>query len=796
MHIISAKLSRLANFLGTGADKRPTNDVRKFSLTYAFLLMGFTAIVAQVVLIRELLTSFSGNELAIGIFFANWLLLEALGSYLAGRWADKVKSGLPYYVCLQLFLAFVLPAVIFLTRIVKYLLGIIPGQGVNVFTIFYASFFLLTPLGLADGAQFSFACRIFTEDKKQKEASSIGKVYIYESIGSLAGGIVGTYLCLQYLHPFQTVFGLALLNISSAICLLSYKIPFDPSTLRQVLKIAATFLLVVCVLLFPLGGVDWFHRRSMEAQWRDYEVLGSRNSIYGNVTVLQRFGQLNLMSNGVPIATIPTPDIAFIEEFVHLPLLFQAQPQQVLLIGGGIGGVLREILKHPVQQVDYAELDPLIVRSARQYAPLQRASDLNDSRVYVHYVDGRYFLRTTNKKYDLIFINLPDPSTLEINRFYTQEFYRMSKQRLKEHGILCFRLPGSTSYLSQELIDLNANLIQTIRQVFPHLRIIPGEYNIVLASSTDTLTSVTPHTLIQRTSERVLQTRLLSDFHLQYKLDDFRLTWYHNEMKKASVMSHNQDFSPSALYYDLVFWNSIHSPGFARIFSQLKHVRFDYVLIAIPLIFVFFFFFQRFFSTGKPLSIILPITATGFTGMGVDIVLVLVFQAFYGYIYHWIGLLIAAFMVGLTCGGMWMIRKLKYSIKDEAVFLALEISIVLYTVLLIAVLFLLNRFQEYGFIFSATQFILLLLSMLCGFLVGAEFPLANKMYLKNTSRYTHTAGILYATDLIGSWIGALFVTIVFIPLFGMIKACVLMVCINVCSAFVFYRTTRIEFRKD
>ena len=55
--------------------------MKKFSLVYAFLLMGFTAIAAQVILIRELLTSFSGNELAIGIFFANWLLLEALGGF-------------------------------------------------------------------------------------------------------------------------------------------------------------------------------------------------------------------------------------------------------------------------------------------------------------------------------------------------------------------------------------------------------------------------------------------------------------------------------------------------------------------------------------------------------------------------------------------------------------------------------------------------------------------------------------------------------------------------------------------
>jgi len=88
-------------------------------LVYALLLMGFTAIIGQVILIRELLVSFYGNELSIGIFFANWLLLEALGSYAAGRLADKVKSGISYYALLQLIISLTLPAIIFLTRIVK-----------------------------------------------------------------------------------------------------------------------------------------------------------------------------------------------------------------------------------------------------------------------------------------------------------------------------------------------------------------------------------------------------------------------------------------------------------------------------------------------------------------------------------------------------------------------------------------------------------------------------------------------------------------------------------------------------
>jgi len=760
--------------------------------------MGFTAIVAQVVLIRELLTSFSGNELSIGIFFANWLLLEALGSYAAGRWADRVQSGIPQYVFLQLALSLTLPAIIYLTRIAKNLLGITPGQGIDVFTIFYSSFILLAPLGLADGAQFSFGCRIFAEGER-RGAPSIGRVYVYEAIGSVFGGIVGTYICLQYLNAFQTVFFLAVLNLISALLLL----PLEESKTGiqhakngtvffryGSLKIVPIAVLIICVLVFPLGGIDYLHKKSVQNQWPNYEILDYRNSVYGNVTLLKRFEQLNLMSNGIPVATLPTPDISFIEEVVHLSLLFHPHPQRVLLIGGGTGGVLQEILKHPIDRVDYAERDPLLIQTLQRHAASQVKAELYDSRVTVRLVDGRYFVRTTSERYDIILINLPDPSTLEINRFYTLEFFQMSRKRLKRGGFVCFLLPGSVVYMKEEIINLNANLIETAKSVLPYLRIIPGDYNLVLASADSIWAGVNPDTLTRRRADRSLQTLLLSDFHIRYKLDEARLQWFENEIRKADRMSLNRDFHPLGLYYDLAFWSAIHSPGFARIFHQLKHFRLLYIIPAIGLFFALFLYLQHYWAQCREFFVVMPIMATGFVGMGVDVLLVLAFQSFYGYIYHWIGLLITAFMVGLTFGGMWITRRLEKATDDCPSFLRLEILLFIYVALLIGALALMNSLQEHPLVFSSIPFILLGLNALCGFLVGAEFPLANKIYLERNPRYSHTAGILYAADLVGAWIGALLVTLVCIPIFGIMNTGLLILIVKLGSLWSFYVSRR------
>ncbi len=123
----------------------------KKSLVLALLLMGFTGILAQVILIRELLVTFCGNELSIGIILANWLILEAAGSFFLGRVGNKIGRSIKSYITLQFAIAVLLPIAVVGARVVKNMLGIPPGEMVGLFPIFYSSLLLLAPLSLADG---------------------------------------------------------------------------------------------------------------------------------------------------------------------------------------------------------------------------------------------------------------------------------------------------------------------------------------------------------------------------------------------------------------------------------------------------------------------------------------------------------------------------------------------------------------------------------------------------------------------------------------------------------------------
>ena len=111
-----------------------------------------------------------------------------------------------------------------------------------------------------------------------------------------------------------------------------------------------------------------------------------------------------------------------------------AAPQKVLLIGSGFSGALREIIKYTPKQIFYTELDPSIIGLARAYIPAFRQI-LDGGRVLVIKEDPRRSLKRLPKDLDVIIINLPNPSTALINRYFTDDFFKEARGHLPRRGI-------------------------------------------------------------------------------------------------------------------------------------------------------------------------------------------------------------------------------------------------------------------------------------------------------------------------------------------------------------------------
>jgi spermidine synthase len=186
----------------------------RFSL--ALLAMGFSGLVAEILLLRELLIVFSGNELCIGIILANWLILEALGSFFLGRKAERYENKLEAFTAITILFSICLLIAVYLIRILKGVIGFSIGESIGLLPMFYSSFLVLLPVSMLHGALFPLSCRIYSMVSGQG-ASSVGRVYVRETVGTIIGGIVCTYLLIPYLNTFQASSGLAMLNFIACL---------------------------------------------------------------------------------------------------------------------------------------------------------------------------------------------------------------------------------------------------------------------------------------------------------------------------------------------------------------------------------------------------------------------------------------------------------------------------------------------------------------------------------------------------------------------------------------------------
>ncbi len=760
---------------------------------FTILVVGLSGIVAQVMLLRELLVSFYGNELTLGLILANWIISEALGVFIIGKFIDKIKNKINIFIILQIIFSLILPLSIYFSRIVKSILGVPFGEAMGLSQIFYYSLFIMLPVSFCHGALFSCGCKIYSSYIKESISSighkamvwlpigqkamvwphlakaiakAIGKVYTWETIGTIIGGILLTYLLIPHLNSFQIVFIISISNL--IICLFFFK------EISKIFRYVIFLLILLMVYLALYGALNKMQNCAIKKQWKMQEVLDYRNSIYGNIVVVQKEKQYTFFYNGLPIITTPYPDITFVQEFGNLPLLFHPYPKDILVISAGAGGLINEILKHPVIKVDYAELDPLLIKMLEKYPSRLTERELQDNRVNIINKDGRFFVKNTPNKYDIVLLGLSKPADLSSNRVFTQEFFALIKKRLNPDGILALYLPGSLTYLSSELRDLNACILNGLKSTYSYVRIIPGDYNMFLASDSGDVMNVNSHLITQRINQENIKADILVPAYLDYRLDKKWLEWFtHSSL--GATRKINRDFMPTAVFQMLVLWNKQFSPRFAYILEALGSLDLKVVLVLLCAITFILFLVLHYKHNLIKLSITYSIATTGFFAMLINLILIFSFQVIYGYLYHRIGILISIFMAGTALGSIFITNRLEKIKKDCSSFIRLEIAVTLFSLLLALII---TRFSN-GL--AKSPLIFMTLFFIPGFLMGLEFPLASKIYLVKSNKIGQTVGILYSADLLGGWLAGILGGIILLPVFGLFNACMVMVILKLSS---------------
>lgn len=765
--------------------RRFMNPVRFLKLNpffVAFFLLGAYSIATQVLLIREFLVIFFGNELCMGIIFAAWLLSIFLGAILAGRIVSHTQRTLVFFIIIQ-YILIVLPAIqIILIRNLRLFLHIPSGEYIPFFPMIYSIFPLLFPFSFFIGFIFPFAISIYTNHTKTI-AQRIGSVYIYESLGSMISGAALTFYLILHYSPF-----LIIAFFTAAILI---------NTLFLSQKIQEKFFQFLVLVLWGIfflafSGLSYFHfwdrieNHTVLKRWQSIspqiDFVRSTNSPYQNIVIAQRLDQYSIYGNGQILTSFPDPYQSALK--AHFILCEHPHPEKVLLIGGGISGIIKEILKHPVKTLHYVELDATLVEMGRKYLPSEDKMALQDPRVTIFLNDGRYYVKKCQEHYDVIILNLPDPSTALLNRFYTVNFFTEITRILKPKGILVTGVRSSENFIGQDIGRYTASVYHSLAMVFPYVLVTPGEYNYFFASRFPHVATADIKILAQRYLDRNIKTPYFSPYLFTLFLLPERVTFINEAIKKISTPYLNTDKRPISYFYTLILWDIFSGGKGKGFFQKLERLSWESFFLPLVLIVVLRFMYlviaKKEPSSRKIIfNSLYAIFSTGFAAMGLEIILLFAYQNHYGCLYQKIGIIMALFMAGLAVGAHIMNQAMtRRTHNGQKVLLAWEISITAFSLFLP---FFLNLvFQEKAsFALSEVMFIVLVFGT--GLLTGSEFPLVNEIVIKEGLAAGISAGKVDGYDHLGASLGGAFTGTLFVPLLGTIQSCLFIAGLNFIS---------------
>ena len=722
---------------------------------------GFVATVAQIIILRELLVLFYGNELSAGLVFACWLLWSGLGSGLSAKWASKISAHTTLLRLLLVCLSAVLPLSVLFIRAARVIWTLPAGELPSIGKMLYISVAVTGLLCPVSGALFGICWAIH----RRKGVHQPLGIYLGEALGSAAGGLIFYFIFLPYVSVFTTIW----ITCGLILCITGWLFrPWWPrSNLRfgHLMWIAAFFLVVWGVV--SVSRLDHVSRRW---QWGP-DLLAVHDTAYHNIALLEKEGQVSVFTNGLWLFS--QPDRLSAEYGVHLALLQHPDPKTILLLGGGITGLLEELFKQPgIRSIDYVEPDPDFIPLLKPHLSPATDASLQDPRVRLFHQDPRVFLRRTNARYDVILMNMGDPITAQMNRFYTEEFFAHVKQRLSSGGIFSFAVSGGESMLGSTQARFLGSIKTTLLQIFPQTLIYPGDQIRFFATDISGNLLSDYSALAQRIFERNLQLTYIREDILQDALSPFRLDYLKSILEDFRGVAVNKDFFPVCYFHNLMMWaTQWHEvlQKYLNILADLKLRWFWTALAAIGIIIVVIFW------TGRPqfkVAVAGSVFISGAIEMVLQMVFLLSFQIIEGFVYRQLALIIAFFMTGLAVGAGWISRQCltldrtnafrRRFIRVQTVICLLPIGLMLFFPLIQ------EEFRSFlspatmGWLFSG-------LSLITGVLGGVHFALAVMVMAGTGVALEKIGGGFYALDLAGAAAGVLMAALFIIPVYGIVN---------------------------
>jgi len=683
----------------------------------AFLL-GFFSIGGQVLLLRELVASFNGDELFIGTALFGWMLAVASGAGFGGRKKTGIKTAVLFTIGIIL-----LPATVIIARLSPLLVTDTPGEVIRFSVAAVLSIIIMIPVGIISGWLFSAITR-----EGYRPAKLIVRVYLFEGIGSFIGGVMIAALVGQI---FST------LAMSMALSVIVIGLYWLPDKKPQVYLMPGLIVVLLIAIRFVIPSFDSYLD---SIKYRSFDVEQSFDTHYGRQTILSRNESIILLTDNTVEAIYP--DLMRAENILLPPILYKPGECDILYIGRAEFGVMQ--LADSLDNVRLSTLDPRKTLSAeidKYIYPSNRLNRINDDQL-------AYFIRRRAlSKYDIIILHPGDPDSHKNGRLLTSEFLNQTKSMLKKDGILFYSSPyDSDRYISPEKKTLLALINNTLGRAFDYVRFWPGENTFFFASD-DTLINIPPETVIARTGTLKYRPQYINDIYLADRFGEIKTARLENALDISDQV--NIRDKPVLPYYQSIFRSSADGLDRTLIPFVFKHQLIILVLPVLVVALMLFLVLQR--KRRRSFGLFLYFVA-GIVSLSLELLVFYVYQSTSGSLYSEMAVLIGTFMFGLAVGTYYSFQIDKENLEYPALLLLLTSMVVYYathdkigsaSVLIYHICFLFTVAVATGSLFVAAT---------------------DRCYY---GRSQSNRGVGYAIEIVGSSIGALTAVTILLPLLGL-----------------------------
>ena len=723
-------------------------------------------------MLREILVIFHGTEISIGIFLGTWLAGIGTGASVGAVLVKKLHADFRrifVYSLLALGLSLICQALII--RLIPAIFRISPAELAPL-----SGILLAVPVGTFSAAFLTgFLFPVGCKAAAGSDDRFIARIYAVEALGSLAGGLVMTFVLAPFLAPLHVT---ALMALLLAFVSVFYAARLGP---KRPMIAGAALMFAAALLLSPLGGrvADWSSAFRWDTLHPGLKLVASKSTRYQQLEIGLLGKQYSLFGNGKIIASFPDPHTA--NRLSALIVAQDPKAKRFLLIGGGVGSFLGSLLQYPVEQVDVVEPDPGAPEIASRYFSETETQALKDPRVRLIFSDGRFYAnRLATNEYDVVICMIPDPVSSFWNRYYTLEFFQSISRSLTPRGFFVTSVTSAENFWGAEVASYAGSVYHTLKRVFPVVQGAPGDTTIFFASAAKDVISLDPQTLKARYLS--LGKTFFDPEAFATLLPKDRTEFVLKELERSPT-SINTDFAPISSSLAMILWGRFSGSDWIAILNTIRDGGLTVFLIPI----VFFLLARISFrarwgpraGAETRFQALLAMSAVGAGAMGVQIVLIYSYQSLFGYVFERIGLLAGVFMAGLAAGSYIVGEALvRIRAKEKALVLVLAVF-ALFCLLLTPTLNLLEGRAPW-----LIEMVICLLVLISGALTGAPFPLAASRRLAAASSVAETSGWTDAADHYGAAVGAIVTGAILYPLFGAERSCVVLAMILITPAIL------------